>query len=352
MNIEEEEVAEIKQKLNNYSKYTISPSGLSAFRFSPSSFIRYKEREEKESSVKSYVFGSAFHTYILENDKFNERYVINDASPMEGMMGEFIRAFFNEFSEAEDNNFEGFNKDKAYKMAYAASGFKTKIETVIKNFENEDKDERKVANMNYFNFLRENKGKDVITSKEHEDILFMNSKIQEHKVASKLFIDDHSRNTQYLNEFDHQWKIEGFKFNFHGVMDRVVIDHDAKTVILVDLKTCKYSNKDAFSESCIKYNYDIQIAFYRLGLLNFMKENHISDYKIFSYIVACQKSQGYDCAVYSISDNDIIKSNLRINEELKELSWHFENSIWDYPKSYYEGNGIIDLDLCHEKERL
>ena len=191
----EEEIAEIKQKMNNYSKYTVSPSGLNAFRFSPNGFIRYKERED-ERTEKYFDFGSAFHTYILEKKEFTNRYVISDTPPMEGMMGDFIRAFFTEFSNAEDNNFEGFNKDKSYKIAYAASGFKLKIEKVIENFENEDGDEKKAVNINYFNLLRDNRGKGVLTSKEYESIILMSSRILDHKVASKLFIDDHNRNCE------------------------------------------------------------------------------------------------------------------------------------------------------------
>ena len=148
---------------------------------------------------------------------------------------------------------------------------------------------------------------------------------------------------KYLNEFDYEWKTK--KFRAHGIMDRVIIDHDCKTVILVDLKSSKYAAEKSFTKTCKMYDYDLQLSFYRLGMLKYMEEKDMKDYKLISYIVASQKTLDHDCVVYSIKDEDIIKASIIIMKDLDDLSWHFESDNWDYPKSYYEGNGIVELNL-------
>jgi hypothetical protein len=326
---------------------TISPSGISAFEKSPSAFIRYKEGEKEYS--KAMNFGTAFHCYLLRQRDFVNEYIISDIPPMDGMMGEFIRTFFDLFSEAEDNNFEGWNKEKAYDIAYAASGFKTKKETVIKNFENEEGDEKKAVNMKYFDILRENKGKFILTSQEYELILEMKAKIFDHKVASKLFIDDHSRNCEYLNEFDYEWDYKGGIVRMHGIFDRVIIDHDAKAIILVDLKTSQYASKASFEVSAAKYRYDRQMAVYRSGLFNYLYEKDMENYEIFSYIVVSQKAKGNDCAVYSISREDLRVATKSYTDLVEDMIWHIDEDKWDYPREYYEGEGIIELCLNEKK---
>jgi hypothetical protein len=333
---------------SKYKEYTISPSGLNAFRISPAAFIRYKEKLDK-SEGKHFEIGTAFHCYLLQPELFNDNYVVSDTPPMEGMMGDFIRSFFELFSDAENNNFENWRKEVAYKLAYATSGFKTKIETVIKQFENEDDEEKHRKNMNYFNLLRDNKGKIILTSKDLELFLEMRTKVFDHKVASRLFMDDGDRDCEYLNEFEYNWT--NGKFNMHGILDRVVIDHEAKTAVLIDLKTARYSDKKSFLNSYEKYRYYAQITFYRQGVLAYLEEKGLTDYKIFSYIVVCQKGYGSDCSVFSLADSDIIRGAQEIIQDLSDISYHFDNDNWEYSKEYYEGNGIIELDL-NEKERL
>ena len=67
----------------------ISHSSLSALKVSPQYFVKYINRELSKDS-KSLDLGSAIHCFILENDQFNDRYIVSDVDVVGGMMGTFI----------------------------------------------------------------------------------------------------------------------------------------------------------------------------------------------------------------------------------------------------------------------
>jgi hypothetical protein len=152
---------------------------------------------------------------------------------------------------------------------------------------------------------------------------------------------------EVFNEVEHHWKLsEDARFTMKGILDRVVVDHDEKSVWLIDLKTTSKSVY-SFQKSYVQYNYHRQIALYSAGVMNLLQEKgvKVEGYSLQVIIVAVQTTGQYECAFYRPSKSSLEKGREEVEALLQKLEWHFDNDLWDYPREYYEGDGTLTLEI-------
>ena len=135
-----------------------------------------------------------------------------------------------------------------------------------------------------------------------------------------------------------------------GEIDILHIDHNKKTVQVIDIKTSSYAM--FFQSSILKFRYDFQADFYTMGLIlgGLVPEG----YNILPALFLVLDSNGKLPATMwqtpikldfnsdrSIEDlgvdfeyNDRIYEG--VNSAFDRLFFHEKNDVWDYPLEYYE----------------
>lgn len=318
---------------HRYETETISASGLSEFSRSPRAYRAYKDKE-KETSESYFELGKAIHCRILEPETFDDRYYLMDIEAPGGYMGTLIDKYFyyinNDFAE-----------ELAKELAYKDSGYKTKAETVWKNFEEK---EECIA---YWNALNDSKGKSILTPKEEFIIENCVQSVLNHKTANALLSVDPADTHTILTEHDMKWSLKEFDFTMRSILDRAVIDTENKVVNIIDLKTTS-KNVHKFNYSYENFSYYRQMAFYGHAMMwyieNVLKEDR-KDWHLTTTIIAVQTSGFYETVVYAPAPEDMQIGHYEIFNLLTELNWHFENDLWDYPIDYYISGGIMPLAL-------
>jgi hypothetical protein len=119
-------------------------------------------------------------------------------------------------------------------------------------------------------------------------------------------------------------------------LDRVLVNHDTKHIILVDLKTTS-KRVFYFRESWEFFHYYRQPAFYKLGLSTLWP-----GYKFDCYYPVVD-TKYYTRHVYKISDSELDRGEIEYNSLINLIKWHEERDEWNYTKEEYENNLILNL---------
>ena len=315
---------------NYYGREEISNSDLGELQVSPRRFMMRKQHELSSKKSAAMELGSLIHGFALEPDK----YIMADVAPVGGKMGEYIKAYF----QLEK---VGTPEDRIPEMAYEMSGYKpshSKPETILKSFKTKEE------NIAYYNFLKESDEKIALSQKDRQIIEGCLTSLRGHVVSNKLLFSTTDGEATPEKEIF---------FNQHGVdckakLDRLIVDHDNKTVTVVDLKTtsgmvygeCKKLKSKTgilfrdyhttgFLFSCLQYHYHRQLAFY----IEAAKSLH-PDYTIDAYIVAVDTKGSYDVAVYQLPEAWLDHGREDIEKLLTEYKHYKETNLWSTKKGY------------------
>ena len=320
---------------NYYGREEISNSDLGELKVSPRRFVMRKQHEMQTKSG-SMQLGTLIHNFTLEPDKF----IMADVEPVGGKMGEYIKAYF----ELEKVNTP---EDKIADMAYQMSGYKpshSKPETVLKSFK------KKEENVKFYEFLKAADGKIALNDKDKRIIQGCITSLRAHVVANKLLFQDNVENTEYFNEKEIYFTQEDVACK--SKLDRMIVDHDNKTVTIVDLKTTSSQvygectplpkklrtgvlirdwHVTGFMYSCIQYSYYRQLAFY----IN-AAQSQFPDYKVESFIVAVDTKGSYDVAVYKLPEEWIEEGHNEIKCLLSEYKHYKETNNFNVKQGFEE----------------
>ena len=320
---------------NYYGREEISNSDLGELKVSPRRFVMRKQHEMQTKSG-SMQLGTLIHNFTLEPDKF----IMADVEPVGGKMGEYIKAYF----ELEK---VGTPEDQIPGMAYQMSGYKpshSKPETVLKSFQ------KKEENIKFYEFLKAADGKIALNDKDKRIIQGCITSLRAHVVANKLLFQDNVENVEYFNEKEIYFKQEDV--DCKSKLDRMIVDHDNKTVTIVDLKTTSSQvygectplpkklktgllirdwHVTGFMYSCIQYSYYRQLAFY----INAAQAEY-PDYKIESFIIAADTKGSYDVAVYKLPEEWLEEGNNEIKCLLSEYKHYKETNNFNVKQGFEE----------------
>ena len=318
---------------NYYAKEDISNSDLGELKLSPRRFVMRKQQEMQTKSGAMQL-GTLIHKYTLEPDEF----IMADVEPVGGKMGEYIRAYF----ELEK---VGTPEDKIADMAYQMSGYKpshSKPETILKSFK------KKEENVKFYEFLKAADGKIALNQKDRQIIEGCKTSLAAHVVSNKLLFTVPEGNVETFNEKEIYFKQHDV--DCKSKLDRIIVDHDNKTVTIADLKTTSaqvygectpLENKTGilirdwhvtgFMYSCLQYSYYRQLAFY----INAVKSEY-PDYTVESFIVAVDTKGAYDVAVYKLPDEWIEEGNNEIQCLLTEYKHYKTNNNFNVKQGFEE----------------
>ena len=164
--------------------------------------------------------------------------------------------------------------------------------------------------------------------------------MQEHKKANEILFA-YPKTFEVHNEFHINWEFPNASklgdFPCKSLLDRVMIDHTNKKVILVDIKTT--ADVYNFRHSIEEFDYCRQLAYYWFAIYWYFKNElklDLEEYTRETYIIAVQSHDGYEVKVFNIENQYIEAKVCVIEDAIKRIAWHKDNDLWDHIKEYYE----------------
>lgn len=319
---------------NNYYSVTghISNSSLKLLK-RPKDFYEYLVGVYKNKEASYLTFGTMFHMYVLERERFEEEVKVYD---FEKPRSAQQKLFCDEYASISKGKVEE-KLLKAYKAAYDSKEAEDKLVEKAKALKNKYKD--------FFKYLRDSKKYTVISVKDMNRIESMWQALYRHKKGYELVCRAFGPvDVQAVhNETAFYWERD--KIKYKALVDRIIVDESTKTIQLIDLKTTV--DLTEFEADYDKYRYDVQLAFYSLAILEAGEktlglEHPIDDYTLDVIEVVVDKITS-EVKVIKLNEPELTQGFQKLKRDLDLAKWHLKNDKWDYSREYYEGDGFETL---------
>ena len=308
-----------------------------------------KNVENKDSQAA--IMGRLVETLLMESDEFDKRFYMSACvSSPTGLMLSFVEELYKYTMNATDEfgnvtrTFEEISRD-----AYSSSGFKIKYEAVIQKFIGSDVEI-------YYNEIRKVRANNltVVTS---QDVTHAENIVSElrNNFATKDIVN--LVNSSRYSVYD-QLQVEGYEVDEHlfkSMMDKVIVNHQEKTIHPYDLK-CTWSVENFYEEYYLYRRAYIQayLYYYATKYLTLDENSELYGYAVkpLQFIV-CDSTNYYNPLVYTLSDEDMKdayegfihkgKSYPGVKYLIDELKWAMNMNIWNISKNNYLKKGIVNI---------
>lgn len=265
-------------------KEYISVSGLKKIKVSPA---HYKEAEKVEPT-EAMIFGSAYHCFILEPERFeNEYYIFDDRAICEALIGD------------------------GYKSPRATKAYK----------EWEESEKRIIGD------------KDIIQKDAFERIRAMKDRLFSHPYAKMLLTNGES-----------EVGIAGSLETTAGVINVKMRPDYIKSGkhIIVDLKTAADASDDGFIRAAADNDYHIQAAFYS-DMIELMTGDRLQQTFIF---IAQEKIKPYAFNLFECSPQFISQGRYEYELLLQLYKYCLDNNKWPGYQVFCPNRyGLLNLNL-------
>lgn len=229
-----------ESEYSNYSKFpSISVSKLKKLKKSP---LHYKEEERKDT--EAFTFGSAYHCYLLEPEKFKDRYyVIDEKEIIDILVG------------------EGAEKPRATKT------YKEWLDSQTAKAE----------------------GKIILNSDDFQKIKDMGSRILSHHYAKSLIRGGIAERFLFVKLYDNY----GNEYYI-----KLIADYFKENKrIITDLKSCNDAIMNGFQKDAAKYDYHLQSALYS----DIYEHLYFKGFKCNFFFLAQEKAKPYAFNIFEAS---------------------------------------------------
>jgi len=312
-------------------------------------YILGEKVEDKDTAAAN--MGRIVETLLMEPHLFDDKFYMSSCSSTPtGLMLDFVEALYRVTRDATDEN--GVVKtpmNELLEAAYRDSGFKIKYEAVITKFIGSDAEI-------YYNEIR------TVRSKNLTVINTTEVSIAE-KIVEQLRINTTTAPIVNLTnssryEIIDQMQVEGYTIDGHkfkSMLDKVVIDHDKKTIQPYDLK-CTWSVENFYEEYYLYRRAYIQ-AFLYYNAMKYLAEDEASPhygYKVeYLKFIVCDSTNYYQPLIYTLDDYDMINAYKGfilkerkypgVQDLIAALSWCITTGTWTISHKNYLSNGVVNI---------
>lgn len=304
--------------------FNFSYSGLSRLLYSPKLFYSHYVLQQKEEKLDSHLIeGKVIHCLLLDNDKFDEQFVVSPLSlPSDNPKIVVDRVFkYAQETNSLDQELRSFDNVildvlKEINLHQSLKTDEQRIEKLVTD-----------QTVSYFNFLKEKGKKDVIDTEMYDRCLDSVQILrQNQEVVKVLDLYGNSGATAY-SEYPIQIDLPEYPFGLKGILDKVLVHESNKTIVINDLKTTGKTVAD-FAETVDYYNYWLQAAVYKKLVMT--KFNVDASWKIeFNFIVIDKYKQTY---VFPVSDETMNKWYLTgLSNTLAKAKYHYDKRDYSLP---------------------
>ena len=335
----------------------LNQSTLKQILISPQAYIKAKERQlaRVESTEQHFVFGSVVDMLLTESkEDFDKKYaVIPDDTGVSETIAKIVKGVYDDMYEKTPTALEDYPEEILQHCNYELYQSRWKDETRFKKIVEQGS--------KYFDILKKCGTKTIITESEYAKAVNCVMALRSDKHTSKYCQKkSNDPNIEIINKHVVVFDYQGLEFK--GELDRVIINHEEKTILPIDFKTTSKSVLN-FESSFWHFRYDFQAAVYSLGL-SLDKSERMQKYyadgysfKPMLYIVV-ETFLNNPPMVFEISKTAIntglygnvdkvpkLKENLEgFQQAIKRFKYATENDAWDYPMEYdIKGSHSITL---------
>lgn len=323
-----------------YKERRISSSSFKYFEQSPLLFKKFLDSEIEQEEKRFLDRGKQIHMAILEPEEFKKNFTTVDFEmPKSEQQKQFAEDYIGLSNKLIQSSI--MTEDDALKEAYR-NNYK-----VAKSDEKTLEEAQTLKNKlgRYIEYLQKRKlFKDILSWPDWQRIQSLKESIVNHKLANDLLKQDEFDTRQAWNELVIFWEDPTYKLPCKSMIDRLVVDHEKKEVILIDLKTAN-SFKD-FKDRCRDFAYFRQMAFYWFAITWWFKNalnKDISEYEKKTYIIALKTTDDAEVKVYNIDEVYLMEGLVELDSMMADIAWHLENDKWDHTRAYYMGEGYDKL---------
>ena len=305
--------------------------------------------EDKDSSAAN--MGRIVETLLMEPHLFDEKFFMSSCvSAPTSLMLDFVEALYRVTRDATDE--DGIVKRPFLELAEEAhklSGFKIKLEAVLTKFQGSDAEV-------YYNEIRtvRTKGLTVVNTTE---IAVAEKIVERLKTNSTTGPIVNLVNSSRYEIID-QMQVEGYTIDGHlfkSMLDKVVIDHDKKTIQPYDLK-CTWSVENFYEEYYLYRRAYIQAFLYYRAMLVLIGDpaSPCHGYKVeYLKFIVCDSTNYYQPLIYTLDDddmNDAYKGFVHkgrtypgVKDLIAALTWCVSTNTWNISHKNYLSNGIVNI---------
>lgn len=279
--------------------------------------------------------GTMIHEYILQPEEFWNDYIILDFAVPKVKQQKDLLEFYSTARLTDPFATEEDILLMSYNAAYSNN----------KPINKRIQEARELVELykNYIEYFRNKDSKKVISFADLALLKTIKQNMQEHKKANEILFA-YPKTFEVHNEFHINWEFPNASklgdFPCKSLLDRVMIDHTNKKVVLVDIKTT--ADVYNFRHSIEEFDYCRQLAYYWFAIYWYFKNElklDLEEYIRETYIIAVQSHDGYEVKVFNIENQYIEAKVCVIEDAIKRIAWHKDNDLWDHIKEYYEGDG-------------
>ena len=313
---------ELEDKFYANTNFAFSYSSLNKLLFSPSLFYKdYILWDREVRADKHLVEGKLVHCLVFEPENLTKKFnIVPGKSPSDN-----IRKVMKDMSlhtDAETLEFCEFQTLASLKTLNLFQSLKTD-EQRLKKVINED-------NEPYWEFLS-NSAVDVINQETLIDCKLKAEVIKSNDEVMTLFKNEQTDfDLDPIKTYAEKYlksDLEGYPFKLHGYVDYYIVDTEAKTVTICDLKTSG-KTVDKFNESVDFYNYWLQAAIYSKMVYDSLGDDRDQYTITFKFIVIDKYNQVY---VYDVSQESMSNWANGLGGVLKTAGYHYNERNYSLP---------------------
>lgn len=358
--------------------------------FQESELLSEKQRYYTEKG--HLVYGSAIDCKLTQgNDAYNDTYYVPNlkVKPSDGMMSIAHKAFdlfkMDNPTLIHEINFDHFVTTHTWKVyLHQAMTIENYYPNRAKESYTDDTrlvDFEKKGAIPYLKSLFEARGRLVLSEEDTTIINGATMSVQTKPNTAAFFGHDLGKNTLSLDVYNQlviyfDLQTSSAVLSCRSLLDRVIVNHNDRTVQIVDLKTLAGKTLD-FVSSLQTWRYDIQSAFYTNAIRAWMDVMGYNTYSILPFVFVVETTkpslQGNplvyvcDASLYDVGMNGIperlsreeyssrsgnylvgtynhrYKELLGINQLAARYNWYMENGF-NTPIEIAETNGTFTID--------
>lgn len=305
----------------------------------------------KEDDSQAATMGRIVETQLMEPEEVEERFYLSScASAPTGLMLSFVEGLYREARDATDER-GVINKSflDISMEAYKASGFKISYEAVITKFMGSD------AQL-YYEEIRKVRSKNltVVTAQDLAKGEQIVNELKNNSVTKKIVSLVDSQRYTILDQYQiEDYEVDGHRFK--SMLDKVIVDHEEKTISIYDLK-CVWAVEGFYDEYYLYRKAYIQAFLYYQAMLSVANDKTGPYYGYlvkYPEFVVCDSTNYFNPLIYTLNANDMMdayngfehkgRKYTGVKDLIKDLSWALETNIWNISRVNYENNGIVNI---------
>jgi hypothetical protein len=305
--------------------------------------------EDKDSSAAN--MGRIVETLLMEPHLFDDKFYMSSCtSTPTGLMLDFVEALYRHTRDATDEDGKVTRPmNELLEDAYKDSGFKIKYEAVISKFIGSDAEI-------YYNEIRRVRTLNLTVVNTME-ISIAEKIVERLKTNSTTGPIVNLVNSSRYEIID-QMQVEGYTIDEHlfkSMLDKVIIDHDAKTISPYDLK-CTWSVENFYEEYYLYRRAYIQAYLYYYAMLHLVKDEESPYYGYtINYLkfIVCDSTNYYQPLIYTLDFNDMAdayagfvhkgRTYPGVGDLIAALTWCVQTDTWDISHKNYLSNGVVNI---------